>query len=386
MEEEGTIDFQRPDIAKWICAVESQTLFAVLPDIPSDFEHDERNRKLLPEHYTQSEDIPFLAREIYLLSSEHTPFGEVSAQVYLQRPVFISAIACLATRVGLTAAQRNAIQATFGGYDFDRDGEDLEAYMSGRVPADVDGGMYEIVPGYSLAKGEPLVELDVSQRQALFDAYGKGNGESRVRTRIDALPGGDTSLAVWARQHNVEFKLLGREAVLEAPSHSSEPIFEVPATAGQPAGHAADGAIDQIITTLVDAIVDGDCGVMNPHHVKLMTLLAWPEFKLEWRTKRIRIWRIRITIRYPAIRIRISSLVFYAYYSVPENVVLTAIAIADTCAKRAALESAIVGIVLSNLAAAIASFQPLFVGCVKTEITRCLYNGLTVVKEPGPWH
>jgi hypothetical protein len=59
--------------------------------------------------------------------------------------------------------------------------------------------------------------------------------------------------------------------------------------------------------------------------------------------------------------------------------------IAETCAIRSALGAAIIGIIMSNPAAAFASFNGLFKRCLEQEIKNCVNAGLLTIKEAGEW-
>ena len=129
----------------------------------------------------------------------------------------------------------------------------------------------------------------------------------------------------------------------------------------------------------------------------VMTLLQWPEFKVEWETCTItirkRIWRFRIsfTIRIPCPRLytRVSNLTLVSFVRWPKDSVQAQIAAKlSTCALRAALIGAVVGVALGNPGAASLAFEGAFERCLEDEAIgyiACLIPGIAVNKITGQW-
>ncbi len=117
----------------------------------------------------------------------------------------------------------------------------------------------------------------------------------------------------------------------------------------------------------------------------MVSVAAWPEFKIEYWYQTIRVGCARIRIPVPTIRTRISNLIVFLYYHLPVQVDEAVFAILKACAIRSALTGAVVGIVLGNPAAAIVTFKANFTSCLKDEFFACLNPGLFLVKEAGTW-
>lgn len=101
---------------------------------------------------------------------------------------------------------------------------------------------------------------------------------------------------------------------------------------------------------------------------------------------RIRIGCSDIIISLPVIRIRNAQIVFYIYYSVPDDITQVLLKIMTVCATRAALEAAVLGVITSNPAVAIAVFNNQFKNCIQQEALKCINPGIMTLKETDEWH
>jgi|GEM_PF-2296879 len=147
-------------------------------------------------------------------------------------------------------------------------------------------------------------------------------------------------------------------------------------------------SLDSITDVLVDKIIPRPasiCGIMKRYNYEIAKIAEWPEFKIEWRRKRIKIGCTRITITYPVLRTRKATLRFFIYFKVPKSITTAAFNIAKYCGKSSALKGGVIGIVSGNLALAIAAFKASFKDCVKREIKKCIYPGLFTVKVVTGW-
>jgi hypothetical protein len=250
-------------------------------------------------------------------------------------------------------------------------GTDVAEYINKNLPSSIDINNFSIDTEIQIEK-EDKIEFDISQRTAFKDIY---NGETPSTLHFI-----DGSLATWYKENKTEFvQLLPNELDIK-----SEPlIFREVVEIKKP--QEAEDNIANVVKSLLDFIVPSSCGNMNEERIKIATIGVWPEFKLDWGSKIIKIGCTKITIKYPILRIRISKIVVYAYFSLPVSYGQTAFQIAYHCAVSSALGSAILGVILANPGVAIVSFQTLFQTCVKNEVISCLNGGLATIKEITEW-
>lgn len=177
------------------------------------------------------------------------------------------------------------------------------------------------------------------------------------------------------------YKFVGEYLQERGAAEPNDPAYVIPTDTPDEPAPQYEGLIHDAIKEAVGV----KCGNMLRRDYKLATVSSWPEFKVEIVSKNIRIGCSTITIWYPKVYTRTTRLVAYCYISVPEKIWHTLGAIIEACAVRAALEAAVVGVILGNPAAAAASFEALFKRCIAEEAYNCLAPGLYINKERSNW-
>jgi len=372
------LSFSDPEILRFLEDDHAAPVHAIEPDLGSQFDHDAADRRPSGEPTSHTQEVVFLVEEKYRLLENENGVGVHKVIVALKHDVGIKVDYWLFLRSSnLSEAEIAHVRDRFHAYDPAQHGEDVEAWMRANLEG-IDENDFEVEPCLTLHKHSQVAQdHDASQRKALFALLGIG-GSNPPPSTIHAV--GDYSLTNWAQGRNLKLVLMGRELVADDSDPPANPDSAV-------LGDADDlQQVSAAIDAIVDHIIPGECGQMRLEQIKLLTLAAWPEFKIEWHQKRIKIGCSRITISVPVLRIRITKLVFYVYFKVPVHIDRFIITIARTCAVRSALTSAVIGVVTSNIGAAVASFVPLFKRCIEQEIRNCLHPGLLLATEPGPWH
>lgn len=357
----------------------SAASYTAKPPQPAGFGHDSQDRRPSGEPVTAIQDIVFLVQEWWQLLQAGSGAGVHRVVVAMEQRVELSVSYWAFFRDGLSEAAIAEGRALLASYDPASDGNDVEAWVQARIGPNLQLDDFVLDTAVTLRKIDQPQERDISQRDALFALLGVGGGEP-PHSEIPVV--GDYSLPQWGHDHQLDLVLI-RTAVLQ---EDSAPPLD-PTTGKEVApGHATDPMeVGRAIDDVLGQVVPSSCGQMEREQFGLLALAAWPEFKISWTRIRIRIGCSSISISVPMLHVRLSKLVFYVYYSLPRNLGRTVFKIAETCAIRSALGSAVIGIVTTNIAAAVGSFTPLFERCLEREVVNCIHPGLMLLKEPGDW-
>jgi hypothetical protein len=156
--------------------------------------------------------------------------------------------------------------------------------------------------------------------------------------------------------------------------------------------HEGEGSdTSQITDTIkVEVLKEIDCEIDPTNRIeeKIATVFAYPEFKLDWEVKWIKIGCIKTKLYLPVAYKRLTKKVLYAYIGLPDDIVDRAKDQIRNCAIDSALAAAVIGIIFENLAAALYSYKALFVECLKRKaygLVDCLFPGLFILTEKTRW-
>lgn len=367
------LDFSDSRIQKFLFE-ENQTQVTFDPPITQGFTAaDERpNGELNPP----TENIEFPITELWLLEQGNNPSGTIKVNVICGQELSIGIVYRLHLKDGIAEAPKNRALTLFAEYDPAIHGDDISAWVKSNLSDGLESSMFILESVVTLEKVGTRYDVDDSQRRALLALYGQDDYDTSGQ--IHMVYNGDYTIEQWGNETKATLRKIGEEQSKDDEPPVASEIQEVPP--GQ-----ADQQLGTILDQITGAIIPSDCGVMQREEHKLLTLLSWPEFKIEWRKKRIKIGCSTITITYPVLRTRTSRIVFYVYYSLPRSVGATVFKIASTCAIRSALGGGVVGIVMGNPAAALATFNALFKRCIEREVVKCIHPGLLTLKETGQW-
>jgi hypothetical protein len=374
---ELSIDFNEPRIAAFLADVNGVD-FVERPPAPEGFSEVGRR-----ENERDVERFPALfgLRELYRLEMNGSSAGVVSADVIMQQGLRVWVEYVVYGRSDLSADQRQRLEALLGLHD-EQQPPDLEAWLVDQIR---DGWILReqiVIAGHlHLRKRGNAQDVNASQRDVLFALYGQ-QGNRPPRSRIELLP--EDGFTRWAEARNSRLVLIGSEPITQGIARDATVSAEIPASP-QP-GEAADAAIDGLLDEATRVLVPNRCVGFRRINQRMVSVAGWPEFKIEWQFRTIRVGCARIKVPVPIMRTRISNLVCFLYYHLPEQADQAVFEILKACAIRSALTGAVVGIVLGNPAAAIQTFKANFTSCLKDESFACLTPGLFLVKEAGAWH
>ncbi len=382
-----SIDFSSPKIQEYIYDSNNNSTLALEPIAESGYTHDAADRRLNSFFPTIKQDVPFLIAEEWAVEeivkdTAGRPTGRIQSgintiDVVLAQRLDVNIEYWVYFKENISADAKNYGRSLISTYDPGVHGDDLQAWIKTQLNDVLKEDMFTIEACIHINKDGNRQELNIKQREALFSLYGQTMGETRGN--IDVIDG-EGEYEHWARGKNLNLRKVGeylkeKQAAPAITRNVRE--VEQPKTADS----VADNIIDEILTELVPS----ECISMVQRRHRLLTLYSWPEFKIVWKKKRIKVGCSKIIIYYPVLMVRISRMVFYVYYSLPTHVDLFILKIAETCAIRSALGAGIIGIIMSNPAVAIAAFKGLFKRCLEQEIKSCVNSGLLTVRETGSW-
>ena len=263
-------------------------------------------------------------------------------------------------------------------YDPNTHGNDINNWVGSRIAGtDLKEGQVEFVTRFTLKKSYAPSEHNTDAREAFLDMISKKPANPRNVEILLRLGNDDEGLdwSSWVRENGINAEFVSVEEY-----YQSEPIQT---------DLNNEGFVSDIIGDyLVKATGDGPCKIgknTEEKRIHLLRLSKWPEIKVEWRRKKIKVGCSTITIKYPVFWKRESRLEYYVFWAIPKDVLYTAKIIAESCAKRSALKAAVLGLVLMNFAAALSAFVANFKSCVIEDIKSCVFPGIACEKRPTNW-
>lgn len=154
----------------------------------------------------------------------------------------------------------------------------------------------------------------------------------------------------------------------------------------------APGTSDSAILDLVEKKTKSDAAtkecVADQIVIKRIgAILWWPETKVEWGWKRVKVGRCKFDVYWPTTYKREGRNILFSKTSFTEGDKRFRRIISD-CMEEAAIIAGVLAIAVDSIELAVASFEPLVTACVvrKTgEILDCMLPDLYVVKETSAW-
>jgi hypothetical protein len=147
---------------------------------------------------------------------------------------------------------------------------------------------------------------------------------------------------------------------------------------------------NQLLDDLIHKVSQGTgCVITETIPARIMTLLFWPEFKIEWHNVTIDIGcGITIVIPLPVLLARVGKLVLWAYLGHVENLQPMVLEQLRVCLVNAAVSGGVTGIVTANPGAATAAFEDVFETQLSSYVLqdiKCLIPRLALLHEATQW-
>jgi len=146
---------------------------------------------------------------------------------------------------------------------------------------------------------------------------------------------------------------------------------------------------------LVDAIVQTDAKPLDCNakiivdQVKIIDIMAWPEFKTEFVFRKVKIGCVEVPLPwFHETKVRYTIKTLYAAIGRPDNIDQLVKDQLIDCAKYSAGAAVVVGIWLENFPSALIAFKALFGKCVVSTVEGdliCLIPDLVILSESTPW-
>jgi hypothetical protein len=278
---------------------------------------------------------------------------------------------------------RNDVQGTpfeaklkevFSAYVFEPSGPPPHDYARRELPPEITDDMFLVRPSFELLKDGDRIER-TEQRDAMIALYaGQASGDFHL-----PIGSGD-GIGDYFGRGDYRMILISRD-----PCRVGQPVQDPNVYETSDVDDDPGAVIDELVGVEANEL---DCNHIEVIQERVVTLLQWPEFKIEWEPKRVKIGCVRITVRLPVLSIRITKLALYYFYGKIKNLGRLIESIIEACALKSVVAGAIIGIALSNIQAAIVAFRTVFVECVKSQAGQaisCLIPGLLILKEKGNW-
>ncbi|MBG6129949.1 hypothetical protein IWQ47_001968 [Aquimarina sp. EL_43] len=387
-----SFDYQSLEFQQYL--FKNKNVFKPSHSIPVDFDFDENDARISDD--SKQDNVIFLVEEEYVIEKGESRVlgdnprqciadgtieyqGTVKINIVYSHDLDIKLEYLLYLKKNIPLSAGKLAKSLFKQYNRVTHGDNIIKWIESQLRDGLTKDMFIIDTHPTFEKLSDRIEVDASQRESLFRLYCSDEGGLIFDENGERILG----YGKWANQENIACRKIGEKLLFGSnqPEESLE-VREYPSNT-PPSKQELDSITEALINRIIPPT--NNCGKMQRYNQKLLQLLEWPEFKIEWKTKRIKIGCSKITISYPVLRIRKSEIVFYAYISVPQNVGVTAFNIAKACAFSSALKGAVIGVVLGNLPLAISTFKISFKDCIEREIKKCIYPGLFTVKEVGSW-
>lgn len=393
---DSTIDFKSKKIQRFLIN-QNQTKFQSEYTLALNYE--EGSSRFSKNIDNEKLEFPYIKEKIYSVDKALGSFnakdceiidpkkriGTVKSKIVMSQEIEVGVKYIMTYRDIISQSNKDLINNSFDDYDADQHGSDIEIYIKDNLPQEVSENWIEILTVPTVAKTGYEKVINDEQDKVLRRTYCKHSTDDPIeRTDCDVyevMPNGENiNYNEW-----MSIKKQGLSFLRENPSLKDEPesdnVIEV-----DDLNDEAD--LKKKAAELLEGFIQPSCldsSGVDHFHKKILRLISWPEFKIEWLKKRIKIGCSTITVPWPKIYTRTTSILLYAHYIVPvriDRIIKDAI---GECAVYAALSGGVAGVVLGNLPAAIAVFKSSFKICVEEYILSCFHGELYLAKKKTQW-
>lgn len=397
---EGEIDFGSEIFQKFLITEDTQ--FRFNPEAPNDFSFDDthiRTDTAVDDRQFESFDNPtkfdYLVRHVYPLIQMKknaagvdivVQLGEISAQTLNQVELEVTAEFQLHMSGFLTADTelRNEAIRLFNEYTFqpspDFDEDFIEQWITAQSQGRIGHNDYKVLVAH-VVNVRSRTEIDRKQLDLLQNMY--SGGDSSQATIY--MPPYNADISKPLDDYFTEAGIILGNGRLEIDLGIEN---DASSDAIDSDGTNTEGVIQDAIDNIINNVIPIDACERNNLLIEqnlLLRMPKYPEFKIVWKNKRIKIGCSRISIKLPELHIKETEKSFYTYFSYPKDLYKAAITICFKCAERGAISGTVIGLITWNLAAGIAEFKRMFLKCVDEETQKCISAGILEVNETKGW-
>ncbi len=311
-------------------------------------------------------------RRRYRVFKDHSSYTNTEIIVPVQHFCSVRIESLLFADPALGADQRTLLQQEFA--QADAGSPPIAAILGRLAEAGISDEQFWVVPQV-VVKRYRRVEHDHYQRRLASLRHRNQAGEYFGGSEVGGQPVPD-----WIADNPLHPVLEHEEHLPSAPTVDSDAPREVARDSD------IGAAMDQLIESARGSVECREFVQKTPE--RLATLLRYPEFRVVWKRRQIKIGCVRVTISYPQLQIRWTDAVLYFVLATAVDVVRAVETVARTCGIAAFLSSGIVAYITGNFAAALKAFKAAFVYCVERRLEQmapCLLPELIIRKEPGNW-
>lgn len=261
----------------------------------------------------------------------------------------------------------------------------IHEWLQSKIDETLTEDMFYLDTSLKISKVGNRIEFNATQRYAFLRFYEltpKDPSEDKfIGSQVHIIKEG--GLTHWVDDSKVKLeKLKYEELVLDILEPKKDPTIK---EYDDKSTLTESEKITEVLSAISNYLIPSECGVMNFETIKLLSLYGFPEFKIEMVNFEIEIGCTYIIISLPVLKTRNAQIVFYIYYSIPDNITQTILEIMKVCAIRAALEAAVLGVITCNPPLAVAVFNNQFKTCIQTEALKCINPGIMTIKETDDW-
>ncbi len=317
-------------------------------------------------------------------------FGHFDVVLPKEQQITIQVWSVLLIKFKTPVGTQQKIEGFFRDYKPGTDGDAYE-YARARMAADstIKPDMFWVENTFSIKKVDGTLVTHDEQLKSILAIYdGRTDGTVWPGPHSPGEPIRGESNGYF-HKHDIRYvhvnsTLVGR--VPNNPDKPRDPIHEVKAGVGDTPKTITDKIAGQEASKL-------ECGgQFTKNEWPIMTLLVWPEFKVEWNDFDFDIGcGVHIVLRLPVLQTRTSKLDLWAYTRFPNNLGDLVGRVIEKCVFKAAMSPAVLGVALVDLAAGLVAFLGVFGDCVTEHLgdaIACLIPGLALITkvQPPDWH
>lgn len=367
-----SVDLNSQRILDWIKAKDGTNLEEIPDDqdlVASGLKFVVDSERSVPQTYI--EDHMTANHRHYIVLQEDQQSGrqiviggfKVQVPVSHQIEIGLQSILYVA-RSGLSPAEEQAIVNAYGNFQMGKD--PLSYLVEEANRAGISTDMFYVAVRYTMRLiGSTPWEDQVKALEKLYRGGASVEGDHE-----------------WFQKNRIVLKLVFEDEGHQLETPAKDPLKEQDAQGNNP-----DDIVDAIADKIAGELNCDDYYVKRTHPV--MTVLAWPEYMVEWYPHIVKVGCTRVKIWLPKLRIRIAEVVLYATVAVAKREAdATLMKIISDCAIASAVVGAVVGVVLANFLAAEAAFVALFQRCILIKVgqhSTCMVPALALITVKGTW-
>jgi hypothetical protein len=278
----------------------------------------------------------------------------------------------------LSQTDLDLLQKTFDLYDQTSHGIDIEAYALGSIGNLISPSRYLVLIEQSISKKAPIKTFESRVRDEFISRFTHG----LTGTRFDQIGNNGEYPIIDAGKR---FKIVG--PVISITPANGELSLPPESYESKQAPAGPDPSTTKILDDVINrlSILPPECGVMNVVRSRFASMDWVPETKVVIDSRDIKIGCVTLRIYFPAFYYRHTELEAWYHYRVPQNVEAFVVQNAITCAVRASITAAVVGLIFWNPAAAGVAFSESFRACITNVVLVCADGSVTLIKVNGAW-